>query len=390
MFRVKKLSFKKPNIKKPNSRLIKIIALLIAIFLLGAGIGYHLRLGKELAIPAPESQSNIYIAFLTEIYDKIQTHYWKKLSDKQLAEKFKTEAAHQTGMPQILPSPDQQGVATMVKDIFKEMDSKQHQRFVVNLAESVLKGLEPKGRSGLFSKKEKQKLQQRVVNVNPKTGKKEPTVYSKLVKPEIFYVYIKKFSPTTLDEFNKATTKVDDTQGLDTLIIDLRGNIGGSIDLLPYFLGPFIGKNEYAYEWLHQGNYKPVKTKIGWLPSLVRYKKVVVLINKEVQSSAEVVAATLKKYNVGVVVGERTKGWGTVEKTFELEHQIDLDQKYSVFLAHSLTLGPGRKIIEENGVAPHIPIHHSDWKDKLFAYFHYPELVQTVEEVWNNPPFPKK
>ncbi|KPJ70546.1 hypothetical protein AMJ51_01600 [Microgenomates bacterium DG_75] len=168
---------------------------------------------------------------------------------------------------------------------------------------------------------------------------------------------------------------------LDTLILDLRDNVGGAIDGLPYFLGPFIGAEQYAYQFYHQGEKTDFKTRTGWLPSLVRYKKVVVLVNEGTQSSAEVMAATLKRYNVGVVVGASTKGWGTVEKVFALKTQIDPNEKYSMFLVHSLTLRDDGEPIQDKGVDPTININNPGWEEQLMAYFNYPELVEAVKEI---------
>jgi len=64
-----------------------------------------------------------------------------------------------------------------------------------------------------------------------------------------------------LPNWNGVTKKVDQGEALDSLILDLRGNIGGSVDVLPYLLGPFIGQNNYAYQFLHQG--KRLITKHG-------------------------------------------------------------------------------------------------------------------------------
>jgi len=100
------------------------------------------------------------------------------------------------------------------------------------------------------------------------------------------------------------------------------------------------------------------------------------------QSSSEVMASTLKKYNVGILVGTKTKGWGTIEKVFPLENQIDDKVKYSMFLVHSLTLREDNQPIEGRGVDPHIDINSDNWDDQLLDYFNYPALVKAVKEVW--------
>jgi C-terminal processing protease CtpA/Prc len=313
--------------------------------------------------------------------------------------------------------------------------------FTTQLANLILTNLKPAGRSALYTMQDKEKLGNRVENINPQTdlyetlgieknaspekleeayknkvaevesqteleqvkyayevlsdsaqkqrydkAGVEPTVFASLIRPNILHLYIKKISPTTLDELKQKTEKFDNTAGLNAMILDLRANVGGSIDVLPYLLGPFIGNDRYAYNFFHQGEKTPFKTKIGWLPSLVRYKKLVILIDDKTQSSAEIMASTLKKYNVGVLVGTKTKGWGTIESVINIDHQIDEQEKYAIFLVHSLTLNEDDQPMEGQGVSPAIQIIDSDWKNQLFAYFHYEELAKAVEEIWNKSP----
>jgi C-terminal processing protease CtpA/Prc len=92
-------------------------------------------------------------------------------------------------------------------------------------------------------------------------------------------------------------------------------------------------------------------------------------------------AAALKKYNVGILVGEKTRGWGTIEKVFPLETQIDEKEKYSVFLVHSLTLRDDGQPIEGNGVEPVVDISQADWQDRLYRYLPSPPLIEAVAQV---------
>jgi carboxyl-terminal processing protease len=292
------------------------------------------------------------------------------------------------GVGQLAPSAgplgeeNRAGLEAMLEKAAGKMNKAQEKDFSVKLASLVLSSLPPAGRSGLYTAKEEQKLEKRVANVDLKTGKVEPTTLARLIGPNISYIRLTKISPATFDEFRRAAAKIEGGKGLDSLILDLRGNVGGSIDALPYLLGPFIGQNQYAYEFFHQGERLPFKTKTGWLSSLLKYKKVVVLIDGRTQSSAELMASVLKKYNVGVLLGERTRGWGTVEKVFQIKQQISDKEKYSVFLVHSLALRDDDQPIEGHGVEPTIKISDADWEKQLFSYFRYPELAKAVKELW--------
>jgi C-terminal processing protease CtpA/Prc len=424
------------------------LVVIIAIFLFGATSGYfYFKKSNPQTNQTIIEGKDTYTAFLLETYDKIKENYWDTLSEAELNNYFKLGSEKLVGGSYTLKPNSKKGLEKMLNKILADLNQEQKKEFSVALANIVLQNLQPIGRSGLYTTQDEQALKNRVENIHPESDlyadlglgenasqqeiekayqekialleknqspeaqielkktkyayqvlsdpkKKqrydqtgaEPTVFGKLVRPNIFYLHIQKFSPVSFEEFQNETKKVDNIEGLDTLILDLRGNVGGSIDILPYFLGPFIGYDQYAYELLHQGERTPFKTKVGWLNSLVRYKKVVILIDSQTQSTAELMASVLKRYNVGVLVGERTKGWGTIERVFELKNQISPDEKYSIFLVHTLTLRDDNKPIEGNGIEPVISINSSNWKKQLLAYFNHQELVKAVEEIWHKDP----
>lgn len=388
--------------------------------------------------------SEKHVVFLGEIYDLIKQNYWDKISDEQLVNLYVLAMEKVTGKKQEIKVKDPANLQKLLlKNLNEIKEEDKKKEFSTNLSDIVLANLQPFGRSRLYSQKQETDLKNIVENKaetnhyktlgvekdvsgseleksfdkkvaeikkdeSPEAKEKlaevnkayqilsdqgdkktydelgvEPTIEDQLISSNIFYIRLNKFSPTTIEELVRVTQKVDHDQGPTALIIDLRDNVGGAIDGLPYFLGPFIGNDQYAYQFYHQGEKEDFKTKIGWLPSLVRYKNVVVLINEGTQSSAEVMAAVLKKYNVGVLVGVPTKGWGTVEKVFEIKNQIDPKEKYSAFLVHSLTLREDGQPIEGKGVEPSINIHDSNWQKQLFAYFHQQELTNAVSKIIN-------
>jgi len=421
----------------------------LLIFAFGIAAGFFLNQQlKNRLVKAPKPQDK-YLAFSLEVYDLIKENYFDFILDDQLVNLYALGIEKISGEPQEFEARNREELETKLEKIIEKASSDEAKKeFVTQLADMVLVNLQPFGRSRLYTQKETQDLQKNVKNISetdhygvlgikkndsqetikqaydqinqilePQAKESseaaqklsqvnqayevlkdkqareiydqsgvETTVRYRVIPPDMLHLQIIKMSPTTFDDIKRAADNVDDQEYLDTLILDLRDNVGGLIDGLPYFLGPFIGQNQYAYQFLHQGTTTDFKTKTGWLPSLIRYKKVVVLINQNSQSSAEVMAATLKRYNVGVVIGTTTKGWGTVEKVFKLNQQLDSNQTYSVFLAHSLTLRNDGQPIQDNGINPIINIEDSNWEQQLLAYFNQPELIKAIKEIWDFKP----
>lgn len=396
---------------------IKVVVIFVVVFAIGGGGWYWKTRAME--------NKDKYELFAGEVWETIKTNYWEKVEDKDLANLFLLATKRATGNEQLkLTDEGKKGVELLIKG----MEDKDKVPLVIDM---VLANLAPFERSRLYSIKEQTNLVNTVNNVNPgsdyfsqlgvdknatdeevervyakvtktpeieqaykvlkdedsrkmyQVSGVEPTIDYRLIGENVFYMHLTKFSPTSLEEFARVTEKVDGRgPELNSLILDLRGNIGGAIDGLPYFLGPFIGIDNYAYQFYQQGEKKDFKTTIGWMNSLVRYKKVVILIDENSQSTAEVMAATLKKYNVGVVLGTTTKGWGTVERVFELKNQISDTEKYSLFLVHHITLREDGQPIEGRGVDPMISIKDPNWKKELLARFGSNELVRAIEGVY--------
>lgn len=396
------------------------------------------------------TQDDRYTLFFFEVYDLIKERFWNVLSEEQLGNIVKLSVEKITGSPvEAVPTNKNQTRGVLLKAM-SSMDDTQRKEFIVQLTDIMLANLEPFGRSRLYTSKKQQELTNTVKNIDPKTDHYEvldvpkeappeeietayqekanelaaqpqteevvqekakvekafevladegnknlydnsgvnPTIPNRFINSKIFYLHIAKFSPTTVEELVRVMDKAEAAAGpdLDTLIIDLRGNIGGAIDGLPYFLGPFIGKDQQAYQFFSRGEKEDFKTLTGWLPSLIRYKKVVILTDDQVQSSGEVFAAALKKYNVGVIVGTATKGWGTVESVFKINNQLDPENEtYSVLLVHSLTLREDGVPIEGKGVEPMVNTASANWQRDLFSYFHYQELVDVVGNLLSTP-----
>ncbi len=408
--------------------------ILLIVFSIGLGFGSK-YINKSEPLNTQIIEKNTSKAFIGEIYDKIKDNYWDNITDSQLLDRFKLSISQNGGSVTVAKFDNKDKMLDSIRDSIKGMNEEQKNKFLSTVAGSVLASLSPAGRSGLFTQKLEAQLKNTVNNVNPEkdlykdlglskgaseaaveqaykkqsagasveklktltyakntltqkdtkarydTNQVEPTFFTKIMPGNILYFQFKKFSPTSYDEFVKAFDSYKADTTLTSLIFDLRGNIGGAIDATPYFLGNFLGKDQYAFDFFQKGEYLPFKTPTEKLASISKYKQIVILVDNSTQSSAEIMTASFKKYRIGVVVGVPTKGWGTVERVFPLDNQISQTEKYSVYLVHSITLRDDNQPIEGRGVEPNVNIKDPNWDQQLLSYFGNQQLVDAVREL---------
>ncbi|WOV88038.1 S41 family peptidase [Sporosarcina oncorhynchi] len=177
----------------------------------------------------------------------------------------------------------------------------------------------------------------------------KPGITSSLLYGDIGYIRVKTFSGTMDKEVIKHYLKLK-KQGADKLILDLRYNGGGYVESAEQLLGHFEGVKT-AYEMKTREG----KTTIKPVPSKVKFpEKTYVLVNRYSASASEIVAASLQDQNAAIVVGEKTKGKGTIQSFFEFEDGSALKLTIGEFT------GPNQKKIHHAGVIPTIKADHDN------------------------------
>lgn len=128
------------------------------------------------------------------------------------------------------------------------------------------------------------------------------------------YIQITSFTARTPEEFEQAVRELRD-QGMVGLVLDLRDNYGGllreSIDLA----GEFLDGGIIIIEKSRQRGEQPEEDSVG---GAVTDLPVVVITNERTASAAEVVAGALQQNDRAIVVGQRTRGKGSVQFIFGL------------------------------------------------------------------------
>jgi carboxyl-terminal processing protease len=105
-------------------------------------------------------------------------------------------------------------------------------------------------------------------------------------------------------------------EGLDGLVIDLRGNGGGHLWEARALTGLFIDGPVVQFR-----EAKGTVQELDDLMPGVFYKgPLVVLVDRFSASASEIFAAAIQDYRRGVVIGQQTFGKGTVQNLYDLDH----------------------------------------------------------------------
>ncbi len=142
-----------------------------------------------------------------------------------------------------------------------------------------------------------------------------PTAEGKIIDSTIGYISLTQFSETTPTQYREVMTKLMD-QGAKGLVIDVRGNPGGVLESVSEIIGGFRSGSKVVTMKGRQGSTTtqsaPNVPEFGWSGPIV------VLINGESASAAEIMAGVLQELKGAILVGEHTYGKASVQNVFTL------------------------------------------------------------------------
>lgn len=161
---------------------------------------------------------------------------------------------------------------------------------------------------------------------------------------------ITNFSENTADEFKEHLTELE-ADGIDGLIIDVRGNPGGLLNVVEDILALFVPA-DVPYLQIEDANGE-IEAFHSTLDETKEYP-VSVLINEGSASASEILAIALKEIG-NDVVGQTSYGKGTVQTA------VPLGDGSSIKMTTYKWLSPNGEWIDEEGVEPTIPVDQPDY-----------------------------
>lgn len=136
-----------------------------------------------------------------------------------------------------------------------------------------------------------------------------------MASPKTGYIKISRFSATTHTEFSRALRDLKN-EGMEGLVLDLRGNGGGYLKMALDILDEFMeGDRLLLYT---QGNAVNRQDHHSSRGGLWKKGRLMVLVDEGSASASEIVAGALQDWDRALVVGRRSFGKGLVQRPFSM------------------------------------------------------------------------
>jgi len=139
-----------------------------------------------------------------------------------------------------------------------------------------------------------------------------------MVRPGIGYIHVTNFMETTSREVGDALDKFGNIKGL---VLDLRGNPGGLLNEAVNMSDKFLQKGQIVVS--QRGRAFPDQVYRASHGSDTKYP-IVVLVNRNTASAAEIVSGALQDHDRALIVGETTFGKGLVQTVFQVSENSGL------------------------------------------------------------------
>lgn len=168
------------------------------------------------------------------------------------------------------------------------------------------------------------------------------TVESRVLEDNIGYISIASFDEITADDFKKQLKSLE-SKNIEGLVIDLRFNPGGILDVSAKIADELMGKGTIVYTEDKMKNRNYLKSGTGKIDI-----PLAILVNGESASASEVVSGAIQDTKQGTIVGTKTFGKGIVQTVKPLSDGSGVKLTVSEYFT------PSGKSIHKKGVVPDV------------------------------------
>lgn len=143
-----------------------------------------------------------------------------------------------------------------------------------------------------------------------------PTVpLSYMINRDLGYIKVSSFGEGTYAEFHNTLLDLK-SKGMEKLVLDLRGNLGGILDAAEKIADEFLPKGKLIVYTKDNSGKEQMRhaTKTGDFEN----KPLYILIDELSASASEVIAGAIQDNDAGIIVGRRSYGKGLVQREISL------------------------------------------------------------------------
>ena len=175
-----------------------------------------------------------------------------------------------------------------------------------------------------------------------------PSVFGEMLDENTGYIQITEFKGVTVEQYEEVFADLKE-QGMERLVVDLRDNPGGLLNVVCDILRDILPEGLIVYTEDKNGN-RSEETCDGKNPLDM---PLAVLVNGNSASASEIFAGAVKDYGLGTIVGTTTYGKGVVQSI----RQLSDGSAVKLTIANYYT--PKGNSINETGIQPDVEVELS-------------------------------
>lgn len=175
-----------------------------------------------------------------------------------------------------------------------------------------------------------------------------PSVFGEMLDENTGYIQITEFKGVTVEQYGEVFAELKE-QGMERLVVDLRDNPGGLLNVVCDILRDILPEGLIVYTEDKNGN-RSEETCDGKNPLDM---PLAVLVNGNSASASEIFAGAVKDYGIGTIVGTTTYGKGVVQSI----RQLSDGSAVKLTIANYYT--PKGNSINKTGIRPDVEVELS-------------------------------
>lgn len=172
-----------------------------------------------------------------------------------------------------------------------------------------------------------------------------PTVEYEMLDNNMGYIIISEFDEITTSQWTEAYEALKQ-QGMTSLIVDLRNNPGGGLNVVAEILDSILPEGTIVYHEDKNGQREEYKSDEEHKIEV----PLAVLVNGNSASASEIFAGAVKDYGIGTLVGTTTFGKGIVQQ------MVSLGDGSAMKVTISKYYTPSGVCIHGTGIEPDIQV----------------------------------